>query len=411
MKKIPLIFTSIILLTGCTSKSYTSTSYEYKDYNITYVIDNHTTINGQISKAKPNDDVTFTINSENEYTLSCFTALNVRENKFINIGNGFTFKMPYSDVVVTASSTKYNDYKQDKDKRSILADTHYRNGLATWNQDNVHPKKEDDLTYDGKRETIGKGALGSKTAYWTYCQWWNSVDINSTKCEYKDGCYEWADETRRFSVQPDTGEVILDCNAANSFKSEYGQEVIKNGNWVHMLVEQHFPKSSYVKVADVENEGKHLYLQGDFRVDYDKLEYYDKKMVADTATFNWYLDIRDPSSGTMYYGFPIYDSRYLNGIPGYEAPDSGQPGSTGRYVYALPSRTYINEKFKLGKTYKIKIDVLPYIRSALASAQSKGYLKNAKWENCIIGYMSYGWEIYSGRVVNSTVSNIDLYIE
>jgi len=424
MRKVlfPLIisccFLSSCIITPATSSTSTSKSYEYKDYSIS--IDKDDNINLSLNKnlAKPGEEVTITINSiTSNYHLKSLRLYRNDDATEYNITN-YKFTMPYGDCTLEAKTYTYDTYKREPG--SMVSDPYFKNGMACWNLDNTNPKKEADLTYGNNRETDGSGARGSNTSYWTFCQWWCKNSINSTQCQKINGEYVYQDDTRDFRVNTNTSKVTLNFNTVNVYNSSAGESILTSGNWPHMLIEEHFPLETWQYVNDIETAGKKIYLKGEFNVSMDQEGMTDPRMLANTSTLNWYVVLTykqkagDPTPSqlgetSMYLGFPIYDTRYLNGIPKYDQADIGQPGATGRYVYNNPSRLYIDEYFQYNKTYKLDMDITENIKNAYNSAKNKGFLKGTSYERMCIAYMSCGWEVYSGRIINSTVRDLNVY--
>jgi len=392
-----------------------------KEYNITIKNNDHVnlSINGGITKSKANQEISFSYNVDSGYSLYNLEITRESDGLPVNFSNN-KFKMEHDNVIIEAKACQYNSTKRAYSE--IPSDTHYRNGLSYWNTDNLHPYKEGTLNYNGAAETSGSGQTSGSSAYWTFCQWWCKKSISQSSYYLKDGFHTYADETRSVGINPTTSELHFDINTEATYQSDYGKQLITNGNWPHLLFEQSFTDSSIQFVSDIENEGKTVKLKGDFAVTWNDKKTHQKGMVADCAQFNWYVKLTfklrpgetKPSDLSekdfIWVGFPLYDDRYLSGTPTYIAQDKGQPGATNAFIYNFPSYNLIKETFKLNKMYCLDFDIMPNLKTAYNEAVKRGFLTGTKWENMVINYMNFGWEIYSGRVINSSIKNFNLYI-
>lgn len=393
-------------------------SYEYKQYNIETIVSDNIIVN-VVNSSYPNNVVYFSYSLSPNYVLYGLEIYRKSDGLPIRY-NSNHFVMDYDDVVIEAKACQYDPYKRTYSE--MISDSHFRNGFSVWGTNNLNPQKVGTLTYNGSAETNGIGQTTSTSAYWNFCQWWCSNDVMNSGYSYADGFHCYADNTRRLAINTTTSEVNFDLNTATIYQSDYGEMLLNQGNWPHILLEQSFSPNTLQYVSDIENEGKDIKLKCDFAVTWNDKKFHDPRMIADCAQFNWYVKLSYyqrsgkslPSNidnvRYMWVGFPLYDDRFLDGIPEYRAADKGQPGATGAYIYNVASRNVINETFQMNKTYQLDFEITPYLHSAYNYAKDSGYLVGIDYEDLIIDYMNIGWEIYSGRVVNSFFKNCNCYI-
>ena len=183
--------------------------------------------------------------------------------------------------------------------------------------------------------------------------------------------------------------------------------------WSHALIEQHFETS--VKMTEL----AHLYMSMEVTVHYvtNKTgDAYDPGKHA--AQLLWYITLRNvvpegsnpEEVGTngdyLWFGVPIYDNR-VEFVPESKHIDHGGPGTTNKLIYSMSSRNYFDEPIEMNKTYKINVDILPYVK-AFIYAINNNALVNAQIENMEIGYMNFGWEIPGVFDAAATIRDISI---
>lgn len=261
------------------------------------------------------------------------------------------------------------------------------------------------LDYNGE-------AVETEDNIWYMAQWWTPYNVVDANYSFREGIHSYETASRTIEVNPeDEGYLHVKLNSSIEY---LGETRIQGQPWTHLLIEQTFPAS--VKMSELES----LILTLDVSV--DKVvnlngDAYDPGLHA--AQLLWYLTLRNnvPEDSNseevgsrgdfLWFGIPIYDNR-SEFISDSAHIDQGAPGTTNKLIYSIGSANYFNEPLKMGKTYNIQFDVLPYIREAFIYAVTNNALVNAQFENMEIGYMNFGWELPGSFDVESTIRNMSI---
>jgi len=341
--------------------------------------------------------------------------------------------LPFNPLPKDKKAEAYNGSYKLRRENSILADGFFRNGFDVCERTNGPGYKGvvDHLTYNGNRETDyvkGETRFGNE-AYWNLCQWWTANPIENATCTYEDYSYKYIDDSHLFSINMNNGEMKMHVNAAKEYQTEYGHQIINNGNWSHFLLEQWFPKQNRTLFAEQEKLNKRYHFRLD--VTLDKSEWIGSEPANESQTGQLLMTFilgkmtRDssnvliPSSDSkdwMWFQIPIYDPRY-DVIPNYHAQDGQQPGASTMYIYGLNSSAYMPlKRLQPGQTHCFDLDFTSDAKIAFEEAKAKNYLKDVTYEQLGLWYFNFGYEmpnnskIDCGYNVGVTLNNFDLYL-
>lgn len=302
---------------------------------------------------------------------------------------------------------------------SVVADVNFKEGfrLKTFHQSPAGV--EGNLDYGDE----------TKSPYWYLGQWWTPFDFMDATFTDEGNIKKYQNVNRTLITDTEKGSITMGLDASQEYEyfantpEEEIDERLKNRAWPHFLLEQSFPKECRIRPSDVLDEG------GEIRVSFDVvIDKVDKKLddiSADCAQLLFYVRIlnswRDEdttteesgpnNTGVMWNGVPIFDSRYEY-IQEYHSADSGMAGATNNLIYSMSSKDYMGStKPQTGVTYHIDVDILPTILEGFQYGVINGMISsNIKWENLIVAYMNFGWEIPGGYDVQSTLSNLDIRV-
>lgn len=167
---------------------------------------------------------------------------------------------------------------------------------------------------------------------------------------------------------------------------QYGEE------WPHLLIEQ-----SWTPV--VLDSLERLEFSVTFQVEYcTPAAEQPLDPGLHTAHINafWTIHNQNPESrdynNMIWFGLPLFDARYPV-PPGHQAVDAGQPDTTGKFIYTVDGDRFWPGPVVVGEWHTLSCDMLPLIRDALASAQSRGFLTDSRFADLRATSFNLGWEV------------------
>ena len=241
---------------------------------------------------------------------------------------------------------------------------------------------------------------------WQLAQWCSKYNLTNGKEIIKqDSTYEIADESKKITVNVETGQISLELNASNEFTTPRRE----GENWPHILIEQDFkykPKIINCKKIFVELElslDKVINCQGENLKD------------IHTAQLSWYFALSDKSEGKgkndfIWFGIPLYDFRYEH-IQPYMLQDGGKQENTGKFIYGMGTKEYFNKPLNVNDRIIINFDVSKYMKEALKIAKERNYLINSELKDMVINNTNLGWEITGTFDAALTIYNISLKVD
>jgi len=242
---------------------------------------------------------------------------------------------------------------------------------------------------------------------WTIAEWASKYlfkDFKSVKEE--DGSYKFYNEAKHVRVYPGQGKIELFADT----RKEYDKPRGGSDPWIHLLLEQAIPMENRVKLSTLKN----LYMELEFVVNkvdkHMKDEDYDTNKHA--AQVSWYLTVENCACTKLdfegrpdyyWFGLPLFDNRF-------ETMDAATflDYGTQKLICSKKRGEYLEEPVQIGKTYKIKVDVLPKMKECFDKTQELGWLKGATWDDMAIGSTNIGWEIPGTFDVGFTINKISI---
>lgn len=387
-------------------------------------------------------DNEYTLYFEDSYSLTATVYPENADNKAIswstsdkeicNVNNGTLFPYKAGTVTITATSldngvssscevtvedrtTRYGMRTND----SILADPYFNDGFTLRTYHQSPPGVEGNLNYNDE----------TKSPRWVLAQWWTPFDFMDATFTDNGNIKKYENVNRSLIIDTEAGSLTMSLDASKEYEyfentpEEEIDEKLLHRAWPHFLLEQSFPSECRLRPSDIYDEG------GQIRVSFDvvinKADRIAESIASDCAQLLFYVRIlnnwRDPNTtaeesgsnntGVMWNGVPIFDTRY-DYINEYHSSDSGMAGATNNLIYSLSSKDYMGStKPETGKTYHIDVDILPTILQGFQYGVLNNLISpNIKWENLILSYMNFGWEVPGGYDVSSTISNLDIKV-
>lgn len=269
------------------------------------------------------------------------------------------------------------------DTVSILGDPDFANGLSLkgTNSENSPTGK---FLYP-----FGKAQVNTS---WELAEWGSkyqlSQDIMTTEGSAK--VYRDPGKMISFEKQGEDHHIKMGITTSN----EYDAPRRAGEPWPHLLLEQAF--SSKPKLLDI----KSLMLNFEGRLADIEMKMpesaFDPGLHA--AQFQLFITVQDlnPQSARygdyFWFGIPFYDSRYRQAEV-YAAKDIGKDDATGKFIYSLASRDFMEGSFHDKQWITINKDLYPAIIKALSIARERGYLAQSSDADLQISGMNIGWEV------------------
>lgn len=192
-------------------------------------------------------------------------------------------------------------------------------------------------------------------------------------------------------VDSSTGEVEMNIDTTKEYVDQTTGDLSprRSGeDWVHMILQQ-TTRTVYLAKAD------RLEIELEFA--FTALDMIEDRL-STASQFQWIFGIHDRGSAIddyMWFNLTIYDNRY-EVFPGTQMYDGGKEDATGKFIYAPSSKQIFGDgftRFTVGEKYKIRLDLLPFMKQAFDTAQEKGALAGAQWANMAFNGFNLGWEV------------------
>jgi len=227
---------------------------------------------------------------------------------------------------------------------------------------------------------------------WNIAEWGTKYFLTQSDRNIIDDqiVYTNQGKTIKFQKLPNGMEVGMTVTTSK----EYDRPRQANESWPHLLVEQEFSKTPYIK------DLKKLILKFNGRL------VSSERMMTDdeyntglhAAQFQLFITVQNRNKNSAYYGdflwfgIPFYDNRNEL-IPLYAAQDIGKGDATGKFIYSIGSTDLMSGTFHDKNWHNIEKDIYPHILKALELAKKRGYLTGSFLEEFQLSGMNLGWEV------------------
>ena len=387
-------------------------------------------------RASVNNNVTpmYYYNSDTESYAAYPRSSNKRSNEHINYDDAayLIFDENYENEMDACFDPTYNYpeyvtnsfYKKVGNNYEEVVPSDYTSRYYTKNSTIPNPSNGRSLSCDNDM------ILNS----WYISEWWRPDEgsiIHNSSYKYENGVHKYVSQTREVDIDNSDGSmrIVVDAGAEFGIRTDDAVDrehhvLNRADKWPHFLIEQ-----TYTENPIYAAKAKHVYIDFDFTL--NSIEYTglvqdsDPESYRNAAQIYLYLSVADYrwySSGgkikAMWIGMPIYDSRY-NAIRRSLNVDEGFDGATNRIIYKASNTEYFegiddDHPMEVGKTYKVHYDILPLIKDAFVYASNYDSSKWASmagrsWDDIVLYYMNYGYELPGAYKLDSTISNMDIY--
>lgn len=159
--------------------------------------------------------------------------------------------------------------------------------------------------------------------------------------------------------------------------------------WVHLLLEQ--PKfDAAVRVAATEA----IWCEIEFELTMFQ-SLLAEPLPIHATQFQLFLYLKNTSGGAgqrefLWFGLSLFDNREQF-TKTYAAQDFAM--ENGNFIYTVGSERFLTESVALGKRLRVRYDILPELRHALATAKQRGFMKASSMDELVLDGMNIGWEV------------------
>lgn len=315
-----------------------------------------------------------------------------------------------SSTVEESSSSSKELTPQEKYKLrteySHLPDPYFKNGFRLMSPESPTAFLEGTLDYNGAAEKDHYNPDADSTAYWTACQWWTPFNFITSDYSYVEGVHRYQNESRLMEVNTEKGSLKMALNSGTEYEKLYGGKMPTDKSWSHFLIQQSFPADLHIPVCEYDD------VRVRFDITIEKANYVGKepiKYAHECAQLLFYFSMSDGNGNAMWFGVPIFDTRYDN-IAEYHAMDVGFAGATNKLIHSIPSKGHMGVgPVEMNKKYSIDLNVREEIQNAYVRAVTEGiFNENANWANLKVNYMNFGWELPGEYDVSCVLENLDI---
>ena len=233
---------------------------------------------------------------------------------------------------------------------------------------------------------------------WNVAQWWSKHNLKDGEESITDTVYSLKDQSKKVEINRKYGSITLEINASEEFETF---NPVAPAKWPHFLIEQLIAK---IPLADAEK----LEAKLDFTITKNE----DKRGAGGygfQSQFAWFIYIVDTNPKSegfgnfLWFGLNIFDSTKVY------APASAQQdtaGGLGNFIYSLGANEFMEKRVKTNVNNRFSVDILPEIKTALETAQSKGFMTGTTVEDCSITGTNIGWEVFDRWDESITIFNM-----
>ncbi len=247
----------------------------------------------------------------------------------------------------------------------------------------------DTLLFDADPVKHGGGIIVNEPS-WKLAQWWSKHSLEGVKpFKMAPNVSGYVIPGKKVVRYPN-GELYLEVAGSQ----EYERPRRHNEPWPHLLIEQKFTPG--MSLASVRGLRFHVEVKLDFIQDHMTHDEYDPELHAAKVSAFFAVKNQNEASASwgdyIWFGIPIYDSRY-DIFPGYQAQDAGKATATNKFIYTLDGRKVWERPVHDGQWHSLDIDLLPHMRTAVQTAASRGYLRDAAFSDLHVESFNLGWEV------------------
>lgn len=273
--------------------------------------------------------------------------------------------------------------EKGNDTFELVQDRAFKNGLILRGDNSSYP------------EAVGyfyPFGMSEKEPNWALAQWGTrNVMKDISPVTRNDSIIYQQDEKRIFFYPQKGGNMKIGLEVFAS--KEYPVPRKPGEDWVHLLLEQNFTKLILLKTIqsiEYKIKAKLLFCNNRMGEEY--------RPDLHTAQITLFLTVQNrvkdsPQYGDFFwFGLPLYDFRYEK-IAEYGAQDLGKEDASKKFISTVASDELFHGSIHSMDWITIDKNILPLIKRSFETAQSRGYMKDSRWEDLCISSMNLGWEV------------------
>ncbi|MDO4586446.1 MAG: hypothetical protein Q4C95_04025 [Planctomycetia bacterium] len=253
--------------------------------------------------------------------------------------------------------------------------------------------------------------------FWTLCQHYSRYNIAESPIQFiSDNIAEYKNEGKRVRLERnEANETILFLDVYAD--QEYQKTRKLNEPWPHLLISHDFPFSERLNFSKTQS----FEFSMDVRIgDCQNLmssDDYDPALHCAQTTAYFVIVNDSPNSPDyqdyIWFGVPIFDSRYEIIEPYAELDGDPKILGTGKLIYTLGGKEIFDKLYdhKNPKNHEwvhLQVNLLDYIPSALETAQKRGLLTQTSLSDLNFAHFNLGWEVPGGFRCSMEIKNIKL---
>lgn len=310
------------------------------------------------------------------------SSLLVKWNIMLLYGSMLISVLIQFDVVannkITNKLVVVNDTRMDT--VSLIADPFFEQGLVLVRASEPSPGK------------LNPFKTNNVQAFWKIAEWGtnyflsdqNRTEMNNIVCYRNEGKY----------LKLQKLDTIMGVTMGVIASNEYDHPRVLNQDWPHLLLEQEFISKKLLK----DLTSLSLKFRGKLNISNKIMNDKDYNPSLHAAQFQLFLTVQNGNSDSVHFGdyfwfgVPFYDSRNRI-IEEYAAQDAAKEDATGKFIYIVGSKDFMQGTFHDKKWMNIDVDLYPSIIKGLELAKSRGYLVGSDFEDLQISAINMGWEV------------------
>ena len=258
---------------------------------------------------------------------------------------------------------------------------------------------------------------------WSVGQWGCTKSLMDAEFERNGSVIGYFDgsKTLRFDVAK-TGSIALGIKGSVEYgkdeEGNYRDRLEVTENWPHNIIGQGLS-------GEVKGSERIMWEVSYTVTECARLTEYPVNAEMHAAQFQWFVSMYNKNPDTesygqsVWFGFSMFDTRSMNSCPaGMAAYDGGKEDNTGMFIYMF-SLSQVDDSLDynvvdkpssvVGQRRNVAVDVLPFIKAGIISAQKKGALKGASWEDMVFNSTNIGWEIPGSYDVSVDIHSMNMY--
>ncbi len=278
-------------------------------------------------------------------------------------------------------------------ERELIQDNQFQRGFILYKPKPGHHVRSGEL----------QGLEKKAEPVWNLLEWSSKFPLKTNPTtQLPNGTLIYSNTAKVVTIAPDFLAL-----AANS-GVEYGPvSRHREDPWVHLLVEQQV----FAQPARLpELSAAKLHIEARLtRSNRLPAEGYNPELHA--AQFQIFFTVQNRNHASrgfgdlVWFGVPIYDSRHRL-PPAFNEQDWG---GTAKFIFTPAGKDYTTNSVVDGQWVVIDKDLLPFMREALETAWSRGFLTGSKnVADYFIGGMNMGWELTGNFDVEMQVRRLSL---